>query len=191
LRTAHSSAGLRRVTTAAGSGLSYIIPEADFARNCPGGHTGDEQRRMQTITVTHTIKASPEKIFDILADHANYKLFPGISDSKLLTPGKRDKNGIGAVRQIDAGRARFVELITRYKRPLRLDYRIVKSFPPVQHEGGSVKLEQIADGTRVTWTSTIRLRLPLVGQLLTPLLTAQLSKGFLQTLQAIDKRLVK
>jgi uncharacterized protein YndB with AHSA1/START domain len=146
---------------------------------------------MKTFTVTHTIQAPPENVFDILADHANYKLFPGISDSKLLTPGKRERNGIGAVRQVDVGLAKFVEVITRYKRPTRLDYRIVRSFPPVEHEGGSIKLEAVAGGTLVTWTSTIRLRLPLVGGLLTPLLTAQLSKGFLHTLKAVEKRIAK
>lgn len=144
---------------------------------------------MRTITVQHTIQAPPEKIFDILADHANYKQFPGITGSRLLQPGKRDKNGIGAVRQIDVGRARFVELVTRYKRPTRLDYRIVKSFPPVQHQGGSITLEAGPHGTVVTWTSTIRLKLPVVGGLLTPLLTAQLSKGFLHTLKAVEKKL--
>jgi uncharacterized protein YndB with AHSA1/START domain len=145
---------------------------------------------MKTITVTHTIQAPPEKIFDILADHANYKQFPGINDSKLLTPGKRERNGIGAIRQIDVGHARFVELITRYKRPSRLDYRIVKSFPPVQHEGGSIKLEPTADGTLVTWTSIVRLRLPVIGGLLTPLVAGQMSKGFLKMLQAVEKRLL-
>ena len=144
---------------------------------------------MRTITVQHTIKAPPEKIFDILADHANYKQFPGVTASRLLQPGKRDKNGIGAVRQIEVGRARFVELITRYKRPTRLDYRIVKSFPPVKHEGGSITLETVPEGTRVTWTSSIELKLPLVGRVLTPLLTAQLSKGFLRTLQAVERKL--
>jgi hypothetical protein len=144
---------------------------------------------MRTITVRHTIQAPPEKIFDLLADHANYKQFPGVTGSRLLQNGKREKNGIGAVRQIDVGRARFVELITRYKRPTRLDYRIVKSFPPVQHQGGSITLEAGAEGTLVTWTSTIRLRLPVVGGLLTPLLTAQLSKGFLHTLKAVEKKL--
>jgi uncharacterized protein YndB with AHSA1/START domain len=144
---------------------------------------------MRTITVKHIIKAPPEKVFDLLADHANYKQFPGISNSRLLQPGKRDKNGIGAVRQIDVGRARFVELITRYKRPTRLDYRIVKSFPPVKHQGGSITLETVAEGTAVTWSSTIQLKLPVVGGLLTPLLTAQLSKGFLHTLKAVEKKL--
>ena len=144
---------------------------------------------MRTITVKHTISAPPEKIFDLLADHANYKQFPGVTASRLLQPGKRDKNGIGAVRQIDVGRARFVELITRYKKPTRLDYRIVKSFPPVEHKGGSISLEPADGGTLVTWTSTIRLKLPVVGGLLTPLLTAQLSKGFLHTLKAVEKKL--
>ena len=144
---------------------------------------------MRTITVKHTIKAPPEKIFDILADHANYKQFPGVSNSRLIQPGKREKNGIGAVRQIDVGRARFVELITRYKRPTRLDYRIVKSFPPVKHSGAGITLEAGPEGTLVTWTSTIQLRLPVVGGLLTPLLTAQLSKGFLHTLKAVEKKL--
>jgi len=144
---------------------------------------------MRTITVQHTIAAPPEKIFDLLADHANYKQFPGVTASRLLQPGKRDKNGIGAVRQVDVGRARFVELITRYKRPSRLDYRIVKSFPPVEHKGGSISLEAADGGTVVTWTSTIRLKLPVVGGLLTPLLTAQLSKGFLHTLRAVEKKL--
>lgn len=143
---------------------------------------------MRTVTVKHTIKAPPEKIFDLLADHANYKQFPGVKDSKLLTPGKRERNGIGAVRQVDVGAARFVEIITRYKRPTRLDYRIVKSFPPVKHEGGSITLESTPEGTAVTWTSTIRLKIPLVGNLLTPLLVAQLSKGFLHTLKAVEKR---
>jgi hypothetical protein len=144
---------------------------------------------MRTITIKHTIPAPPEKIFDILADHANYKQFPGVTGSRLLQPGKREKNGIGAVRQIEVGRARFVELVTRYKRPNRLDYRIVKSFPPVDHKGGSITLEAGSGGTLVTWTSTIRLKVPLLGGLLTPLLTAQLSKGFLHTLKAVEKKL--
>jgi hypothetical protein len=59
----------------------------------------------------------------------------------------------------------------------------------VKHEGGSITLEAAAEGTVVTWTSRIQLRLPVVGGLLTPLLTAQLSKGFLHTLKAVEKKL--
>jgi carbon monoxide dehydrogenase subunit G len=144
---------------------------------------------MQSIRVTHTIQAPAEQVFDILADHANYKLFPGVSDSKLLTPGKKERDGVGAVREVKVGAARFVEEITHYQRPSRLDYLIVRSFPPVQHKGGSIRLEPSGGGTLVTWTSEVRLRLPLLGGLLTPLLCKQLSEGFLHTLKAVEKRL--
>jgi uncharacterized protein YndB with AHSA1/START domain len=144
---------------------------------------------MQTITVKHTIKAPIEKVFDIIADHANYKLLPGVKDSKLIKLGSPTKNGVGAVRWIDAGLARFTEEIVRYERPTRLDYQIVKSFPPVEHRCGIVRLEKSPDGTVVTWTSTIEAKVPVLGRLLTPILASQLSKGFLHTLQAIERRL--
>jgi uncharacterized protein YndB with AHSA1/START domain len=144
---------------------------------------------MKTITVKRTIPAPIEKVFAILADHANYKLLPGVKDSKLIKTGGPSKNGVGAVRYIDAGLARFTEEITRFDEPKRMDYRIIKSFPPLRHEGGSLRLTKKAGGTEVIWTSTIGARVPLVGGLLTPLLAAQLSKAFSHTLAAIEKRL--
>ena len=39
---------------------------------------------MQTINVRYTIAAPIDKIFEILADHANYKLLPGVKDSRLI-----------------------------------------------------------------------------------------------------------
>ena len=35
---------------------------------------------METIKVVRVIKASPEKVFDILSDHGNYKSFDGVKD---------------------------------------------------------------------------------------------------------------
>ncbi|MES2488167.1 MAG: SRPBCC family protein, partial [Pseudomonadota bacterium] len=124
---------------------------------------------MQTIVVKRTIKAPIEKVFDLLSDHANYKDFPGVKDSELVKKGKPHKNGVGAVREIDAGTAWFREEITAYERPVRLDYLITKSRPPMEHKGGSVRLEATAAGTEVTWSSTLRIRIPIVGGLLTRL----------------------
>ena len=146
---------------------------------------------MQTINVRHTIAAPIEKVFEILSDHANYKLLPGVKDSKLVRMGMPVKNGVGAVRWIDAGKANFTEEITRFEPPTRMDYQITKSFPPVQHKCGSVRLERTPGGTVVSWTSTVELKIPLIGKLLTPLLARELSKGFTHTLLAIEKRLVK
>lgn len=146
---------------------------------------------MQTVNVRHTIAAPIEKVFEILADHANYKLLPGVKDSKLVRMGTPVKNGVGAVRWIDAGKARFTEEIIRFEPPTRMDYQITKSFPPVQHKCGIVRLERTPGGTVVSWTSTVELKIPLIGKLLTPLLASEISKGFTHMLEAIEKRLVK
>ena len=61
----------------------------------------------------------------------------------------------------------------------------------MQQKCGSVRLEKTPGGTVVSWTSTIELKIPLIGKLLTPLLAKELSGAFLHTLQAIEKRLVK
>lgn len=144
---------------------------------------------MQTIVVKRTIKAPIEKVFDLLSDHANYKDFPGVKDSELVKKGKPHKNGVGAVREIDAGTAWFREEITAYERPVRLDYLITKSRPPMEHKGGSVRLEATAAGTEVTWSSTLRIRIPIVGGLLTRLVAPQLAKAFAGTLKNVEKRL--
>ena len=146
---------------------------------------------MQTVNVRYTIAAPIEKIFEVLADHANYKLLPGVKDSRLVKLGTPVKNGVGAVRFIDAGKARFTEEITRFEPPTRMDYQIIKSFPPVEQKCGSVRLEKTPGGTVVNWTSTVELKIPLIGKLLTPLLVKELSAAFLHTLQAIEQRLVK
>ncbi|PTU31735.1 SRPBCC family protein [Stenotrophobium rhamnosiphilum] len=144
---------------------------------------------MQTIVVKRTIKAPIEKVFDMLSDHANYKDFPGVKDSELVKKGKPHKNGVGAVREIDAGTAWFREEITAYERPVRLDYLITKSRPPMEHKGGSVRLEATAAGTEVTWSSTLRIRIPLIGGLVTKLVAPQLAKAFAGTLKSVEKRL--
>ena len=144
---------------------------------------------MKTITITRTLKAPPERVFDIIADHANYKDFPGIRDSKLVREGKADKNGVGALREIDAGKAWFQEEITAYDRPRRLDYLIVKSRPPLEHQGGSVRLEPDAAGCKVTWTTTVGVKIPLIGGLLDKLLVPQLERGLAGTLKHIERRL--
>lgn len=144
---------------------------------------------MRTITVRRTIDAPIEKVFDALADHANYKDFPGIRASKLIREGTAERNGVGAVREIDAGKAWFQEEITAFERPRRLDYRIVKSRPPLDHRGGSVRLEPAGAGCAVTWTTTVGVKIPLIGGLLDRLLAPQLERGLAGTLSHIERRL--
>ena len=146
---------------------------------------------MRTVLVKRTINAPIEKVFDIISDHANYKDFPGVKDSELVKKGKPHKNGVGAVREIDTGSVWFQEKITAYERPTRLDYQIINSRPPIEHQGGSVRLEQTADGVAVTWTTIMRIKIPLVGGLLTRFAAPQLEKAIDGLLRNIEKRLTK
>lgn len=144
---------------------------------------------MRTITVTRVIPAPAEKVFDVLADHANYKRFPGVKDSKLLKEGTPDRNGLGAVRRIEASGIWFEERITAFDRPRRFDYLIVACRLPLEHQGGSLRFEPIGGGTLVTWTSTMRLKVPVIGGLLTKVAAGKLGQAFGSMLREAERRL--
>jgi uncharacterized protein YndB with AHSA1/START domain len=144
---------------------------------------------MQTIVVERTINAPIEQVFDLLADHANYKQFDGIRDSWLIREGETDPNGNGAVRRIDLGAVWFEEEISNFNRPTTMDYRIRRSRPPIEHESGRIRLEETAQGTKITWTSVFRIRIPLVGRVLSPIAAKAGTKAFGSMLKAIDRRL--
>ena len=144
---------------------------------------------MQTITVKRTINAPIEKVFDVLADHGNYKSFPGVSDSKLLKEGTPDRNGLGAVRRIETPGVWFEEKITAYERPRRFDYLITACKLPLEHQGGSLRFESTGGGTEVTWTSTMRLKVPVIGGLLTKLAASKLGQAFGSMLRETERRL--
>ena len=144
---------------------------------------------MKTVTVTRTINAPIEKVFDLLADHANYKVNFGVKGSKLLREGKPDRNGLGALRWIDAGIMQFEEEITHYDRPRRYDYLITKCSMPLEHQGGSIRLESVGNATRVTWTSTMRMRVPIVGGLLSRVLASKIGQAFGSMLKETERRL--
>jgi len=144
---------------------------------------------MKTITVTRTIPAPIEKVFDILADHANYKSFPGVKESRLVREGKPDRNGLGAVRYIAAGPLTFEEEITAYERPRRFDYLITKCSAPLEHRGGSLRFESVNGATQVTWTSIMRVKVPVIGGLLTRVMIGKLGAAFGSMLKETERRL--
>lgn len=143
---------------------------------------------MKTITVKHVIPRPIEQAFDCMTDHANYKLFPGITDSKLEVEGKPEKNGLGAVRWVKASGLWFREKITAYDRPRTFTYLITESALPMEHEGGTLTFKPVAGGTEVTWVSRARVKLPIVGGLLTNVLVGKLEAGFAATLRAVERR---
>jgi hypothetical protein len=61
--------------------------------------------------------------------------------------------GVGAVREVIPLGTRFREEITAYDRPRSYSYLIVRSFPPFNHEGGTLTFTPSGEGTHVDWLS--------------------------------------
>ena len=144
---------------------------------------------MQTIVVKRTIAAPIDQVFELLSDHAGYTAFAGIKDAKLLEEGLEERNGNGAVRRIDLGAVWFEEEISNFQRPTAMDYKILRSRPPIEHESGRIRLEETPEGTAVTWTSVFRVSIPLIGLVLSPIAASAGQKAFGSMLKAIDRKL--
>jgi uncharacterized protein YndB with AHSA1/START domain len=144
---------------------------------------------MRTVRVTRSIPAPAERVFDLLADHANYDRFRGIRRSGLLREGNPPPNGVGAMRRVLIGSLRFDEEVTGFVPPLELDYRIVAINFPFEHEGGHIRLAEEGDGTRVEWRSSFRVPVPLIGPAIELPWYFALRRGFRRVLEDVERML--
>lgn len=123
---------------------------------------------MYEVHASIHIDCSLERTFAAVSDHERF-LSMGPITCVLLQEGESDRNGLGAIRKIDAGRAVFTEAITVFDSPRRFEYLISevlgKNGKPllIKHERGWVEFTAEAGGTRVDWRSRFRMTLPLVG----------------------------
>lgn len=106
---------------------------------------------MVEIHVERTIGAPAERVFDWLADPANLTAAPLALKAGYAkdSPGP----GAGAVRELIAVGTWFREEISAYDRPRSYSYLILRSFPPFNHEGGTLTFTASGDGTHVDWVS--------------------------------------
>ncbi len=142
---------------------------------------------MVELHVQRTIAASPELVFDWLADPASLAAAPLVLRSayRKSAPGP----GKGAVRQVVGLGTWFREEITAYDRPQTYSYLIVQSFPPFNHEGGTLTFTPTADGTHVDWVSRYTHPAVAGGRLLERLTRRLLSASFRSILAGCAKAL--
>jgi uncharacterized protein YndB with AHSA1/START domain len=138
----------------------------------------------RSIRVQRRLDASPEAVFEVLADHARYDRFDGVRRAELVNPGERDPNGLGTVRWVWLGPLRFEEEITAFEPPTRFDYLIreVKTLP-FRHDGGSIRLARVDGGTEAVWTSSFEIPIPVVGAFLDRIFARRLERGFAGVLE--------
>ncbi|QRY43899.1 SRPBCC family protein [Mycolicibacterium boenickei] len=122
---------------------------------------------MQTITVERTIAAPQDAVFDFMSNAANFTRSPLVVRQRLAEPGLQAPYGQGAVRILLWTIGWFRERITAYDAPHSFDYSVERSFPPSEHRHGRVGFAAVDGGTRVTWTTTFRVKFPFVGGALT------------------------
>ena len=120
---------------------------------------------MAAITVTRTIPAPTEEVFDWVSDASHFPESSWIVlRARLAQEGEGAPYGRGAIRIVTWVIGHFTEHITAYQRPVNgeagyFDYLVTQSFPPARHEGGRVTCTPVDDGTRVDWSTAVRVPL--------------------------------
>jgi uncharacterized protein YndB with AHSA1/START domain len=144
---------------------------------------------MVQLHVERTIAASPELVFDWLADPANLSAAP--LTLKAGYAKDSPKPGAGAVREVTGVGAWFREEITTYDAPRSYSYRMVRSFPAFDHEGGTMTFTPSSDGTHVDWVSTYTHPARAGGKVMEALTSRLLRSSFLAILAGCAKALEK
>lgn len=122
---------------------------------------------MQTVTVERIIRAPQDAVFDFMSNAANFTRSPLVLRERLAEPGRQAPYGQGALRILTWAIGWFQERITAYDAPHSFDYSVERSFPPSEHRHGRVGFAAVDGGTRVVWTTTFRVKIPLIGGILT------------------------
>ena len=120
------------------------------------------RRGRSEIQVSEHVRAPIARVFERITDHEAMVDWPGISACKLIVDGS-PKNGLGAVRRITALGLTLDERVVEWDPPARYDYQIIRGLP-VEHLG-TVRLTERDGGTDVSWSVTLRSRVPLVAEL--------------------------
>lgn len=141
---------------------------------------------MSTISASRTIPAPIDIVFDEYSDHERLSDLPLVISAKLIREGTSERNGLGAVRRVNAGLMQLQEEVTAFDRPHLMEYRITSSFPRVLHDLGRVEFASVPGGTEVSWTSISSLRL--LGGRLDWILVPLLAYLFRTTLRQVEER---
>lgn len=107
---------------------------------------------MPTIHLERVIAAPLEQVFDWMADPAGLATAPLVLRSRWAAGSSEP--AVGAVRAVTGAGMWFREEITAYDRPNSYSYLIIGSFPPFDHDGGTLTFAPRGDGTHIDWTTS-------------------------------------
>jgi carbon monoxide dehydrogenase subunit G len=149
---------------------------------------------MYHVRVSTKINAPQERVFALLSDHERFLRGPGF-ECRLVTLGREDRNGVGAVREVKATGSVFTEEVTEFNPPRGYTY-VVRTLigpmgrpTPFTHERGWIELSREGDQTRVDWQSRFGMPIPLVGGLVARIVGPRIRSAFVQLLASAKTEL--
>ncbi len=148
---------------------------------------------MATAKVNCFIPAPIQQVFELVTDHGNYDQLESVVQSQLLKEGSAQRNGIGAIRELEVSSVRFKEAITVYEVPSRFEYQVLECYLcfgnngrsikfPLIHHKGLLTFEEHNGGTKIFWLSQFTVALPF-GLLIAKLMRPFVERAFSRILQ--------
>ena len=144
---------------------------------------------MVTLHIERTIAAPPQQVFDWLADPAALTAAPLVLKARFAKGWSQP--GEGAIREVTAVNTWFREELTAYDPPHSYSYLILRSFPPFNHEGGTLTFRPSANGTHVDWVTTYTHPPRAGGRSMEAVSSRLLRRSFLAVLDGCAKALEK
>lgn len=137
-------------------------------------------RRRYEVHTTAFSAASPDQVWQLLADATTWTDWAGFNEAHYEREGAPSRHGVGAVRRFRIGLLSSRENVLRYEPERHFSYDYDGSLPLAAYRG-DVQLSRHRGGTRIVWRAEFAARWPLTGPLL--------RKGMTKVLATIAVRL--
>jgi uncharacterized protein YndB with AHSA1/START domain len=112
------------------------------------------------FTVEAHSAATPEMVFDVLADGSRWQEWAGPAVPRSSWADGSPAGGLGSVRRLGLGLLSSREEIVEYDRPHRLAY-VLRSGQALHHYRATVDLHEAPEGgTRIVWSGTVESPIP-------------------------------
>ncbi|SOD73838.1 carbon monoxide dehydrogenase subunit G [Jatrophihabitans sp. GAS493] len=115
--------------------------------------------KLHRYAFTHEIDASPQKVWDLVADHEGMSAWSPVRSVTLEKEGAPDRNGVGAIRVLRLAGPPLREQITAFEPTHHLAYRML-SGAPVTDYTGEINVTPSGAGSRLVWSVQFRPKLP-------------------------------
>lgn len=132
------------------------------------------------IDLQREIKASPASVFRLLGDSSSWPRWTAIDSFEPITPPAAD--GTGEVREFRTGRVLVRERIVERIPERRLVYELLSGLA-VRDYRAEIDLEPVGGGSRVSWHTTFKPKLPGTGWIYRRALE-KATRGFIDGLAA-------